>query len=73
MCEYVVLTEDQVFRVNSYHTTELDPELFQIMAEQYQKWMPDHRPIWTQIGVRQLGAPGMRIEIEVSAYDSESS
>ena len=59
----------QVFRVNSYHTTELNPELFQVMTDEFRKWMPNHAPIWTQIGVRQLGAPAMRVEIEVGAYD----
>jgi enamine deaminase RidA (YjgF/YER057c/UK114 family) len=29
--------------------------------------MPDHRPIWTQVGVPALGAPGMRVEVRVTA------
>ena len=63
------LTIRQVFRVNSYHTTDLSVELLGIMTDEFRKWMPDHLPIWTEVGVRQLGAPNMRIEIEVSAYD----
>lgn len=62
----------QVFRVNSYHTT-ITPEVTSIMSELYGKWMPDHKPIWTQIGVSQLGAEGMHVEIEVSAYDPEGA
>jgi enamine deaminase RidA (YjgF/YER057c/UK114 family) len=35
--------------------------------------MPDHAPLWTEIGVTKLGAPGMNVEIEVSAYDPEGA
>ncbi|KAF9776440.1 hypothetical protein IL306_005375 [Fusarium sp. DS 682] len=63
---------EQVFRVNSYHT-EITPEVGQRMAENYKKWMPNHKVIWTQIGVKQLGAPDMKCEIEVSAYDPEGA
>lgn len=31
--------------------------------------MPHHQPIWTEMGVNQLGHPEMRIEIDVEAYD----
>lgn len=62
----------QVFRVNSYHVGLTD-EVTSIMGEMYGKWMPDHKPIWTEIGVSKLGAEGMRVEIEVSAYDPEGS
>lgn len=59
---------EQVFRVNSYHT-DLTQEVTSIMTEQFGKWMPNHKPIWTEIGVKQLGAPNMNVEIEVVAYD----
>lgn len=39
------------------------------MTDNYKKWMPDHMPIWTQIGVKQLGVSNMHVEIEVVAYD----
>ena len=39
------------------------------MTEGFRKWIPNHKPIWTQIGVKQLGAPDMHVEIEVVAYD----
>lgn len=59
----------QVFRVNSYHT-ELTPEVSALMTEHFRKYIgTTHQPIWTEIGVRQLGAPGMNVEIEVVAYD----
>lgn len=39
------------------------------MTEKFKEWMPDHMPIWTQIGVKQLGIPDMHVEIEVVAHD----
>ena len=62
----------QVFRVNSYHVP-LNNEAAEAMARNLKKWMPDHMPIYTQIGVQRLGADDMRVEIEVSAYDPEGS
>lgn len=38
------------------------------MVEGFRKYMPDHQPIWTEIGVKQLGAEDMHVEIEVAAY-----
>jgi enamine deaminase RidA (YjgF/YER057c/UK114 family) len=29
--------------------------------------MPNHAPIWTQVGVAALGLPVMRVEIHVTA------
>lgn len=58
---------DQVFRVNSYHT-DLTDEVSAWMVENFRKWMPNHQPIWTEVGVKQLGAPEMHVEIEVVAY-----
>ena len=37
------------------------------------KWMPNHKAIWTELGVKELGAPKMNIEVEVEAYDKEGS
>ncbi|KAF5676181.1 l-psp endoribonuclease family [Fusarium heterosporum] len=62
----------QVYKVTSLHT-EITPEVGQRMAENYKKWMPDHKVIWTQYGVKQLGAPEMKVEIEVVAYDPEGA
>jgi enamine deaminase RidA (YjgF/YER057c/UK114 family) len=62
----------QVFRVTSYHT-DLTPEVTAIMTANFRKYMPDHQPIWTEIGVQKLGADGMNVEIEVVAYDPEGA
>lgn len=35
--------------------------------------MPDHQPIWDEVGVKQLGLDELRIETEVSAYDEEGA
>lgn len=57
----------QVFRVNSYHVP-LTHEAMELMAAQFEKWMPNHKPIWTCIGSPRLGDEKMRIEIEVVAH-----
>ncbi|MBU7598536.1 hypothetical protein JGS22_013165 [Streptomyces sp. P38-E01] len=38
------------------------------MVEQMRLRLGDRAPIWTQIGVPALGAPGMRVEIRVTAH-----
>lgn len=74
---------DQVFRVNSYHVP-LNAEAIKAMKRNFDKWMPNHKPIWTCVGVTRLGKycrrqdilcadfiigeDDMRVEIEVSAH-----
>ncbi|KAL3426419.1 L-PSP endoribonuclease family protein [Phlyctema vagabunda] len=58
----------QVFRVNSYHVP-INNEALAAMVRNFAKWMPDHQPLWTCVGVTRLGEDDMRVEIEVSAYD----
>ncbi|RYP91862.1 hypothetical protein DL770_002039 [Monosporascus sp. CRB-9-2] len=58
----------QVFRVNSYHVP-LNNEAVEAMKRGLEKWMPNHKPIWTTVGVQRLAEDDMRVEIEVSAYD----
>ncbi|KIW31225.1 uncharacterized protein PV07_02890 [Cladophialophora immunda] len=58
----------QVFRVNSYHVP-LNDEALGAMVRNFAKWMPDHQPIWTCVGVTRLGMDDMRVEIEVVALD----
>ena len=41
------------------------------IVENFRKWMPDHCPVWTEIGVNELGVDTMHFEIEVEAYDEE--
>ncbi|WWC65916.1 uncharacterized protein I303_108538 [Kwoniella dejecticola CBS 10117] len=60
----------QVFKVTSYHLP-LDHSATEAMIRNFAKWMPDHKPLWTEIGVASLGAEGMRVEIEVQAYDKQ--
>ena len=54
----------QVFRVNSYHIP-MDDEALSAMVRNFKKWVPDHEPIWTCVGVVKLGEDAMRVEIEV--------
>lgn len=62
----------QVYRVNSYHVP-LNNEALAAMSRNLKKWMPDHQPLWTCVGVTRLGEEAMRVEIEVSAYDPEGA
>ena len=60
--------------MNSYLTNLEETEaVSEAMSDCFRQWMPDHAPIWTEIGVKQLGAPDMRVEIEVVAYDPEGA
>jgi enamine deaminase RidA (YjgF/YER057c/UK114 family) len=47
----------------------LNNEALLAMKRGFEKWMPDHKPIWTTVGVQRLGEDDMRVEIEVVAYD----
>ncbi|KAH0435686.1 endoribonuclease L-PSP [Colletotrichum camelliae] len=64
----------QVFRIRLYALDEAwTPEGMGRMVENMKKWAPDHAPILTGVGVSKLGQPGMRIEVEVSAYDPQEA
>lgn len=52
--------------VRSFHM-DLDNQ-FELFVRAFRKWMPDHQPTWTCVGVTKLGIPGMLFEIEVEAY-----
>ncbi|WP_252366907.1 Rid family hydrolase [Nocardia salmonicida] len=60
-----------VVAVDSFHLPtaedEIGDEHTRVMVAQFRKRMGDRAPIWTQIGVAALGAPGMRVEIRVTA------
>ncbi|PIG80368.1 L-PSP endoribonuclease family protein [Aspergillus arachidicola] len=58
----------QVYRVNSYHVP-INNEALEAMVRNFRKWMPDHEPLWTCVGVTRLGEDDMRVEIEVVAHD----
>lgn len=61
-----------VVSVNSYHVPAAPDTIGEahnrVMVDQFRKRMGDRAPIWTQIGVPALGAPGMRVEIRVTAF-----
>ena len=56
-----------VVHVNSYHVGGFPPQVNATMAMLFKRYMPDHAPIWTQVGVEALGLPEMRIEVRVTA------
>ncbi|KAE8381922.1 Endoribonuclease L-PSP/chorismate mutase-like protein [Aspergillus bertholletiae] len=60
----------QVYRVNSYHVP-INNEALEAMVRNFKKWMPDHEPLWTCVGVTRLGEDDMRVEIEVVAHDPQ--
>ncbi|CAH0053822.1 unnamed protein product [Clonostachys solani] len=62
----------QVFRVNSYHVL-LSNEALGAMVRNLKKYMPDHQPIWTCVGVARLAEDDMRVEIEVVAHDPQEA
>lgn len=58
---------EHVIHVNSYHVGGFPPEVNEQMVKWYRHYMPNHTPIWTELGVEALGLPAMRIEIRVTA------
>ncbi|KAK9323706.1 Endoribonuclease L-PSP/chorismate mutase-like protein [Lipomyces orientalis] len=63
---------EQVFRVNSYHVP-INNEALEAMVRNFKRYMPNHQPIWTCVGVTRLGEDDMRVEIEVVAHDPQSN
>jgi len=64
----------QVYKVNMYvlEAVMTDDAALQHVIENLKKWVPDHQPLLTAVGVAKLGAGSsgsMRIEIEVVAHD----
>ncbi|GHH96361.1 MULTISPECIES: Rid family hydrolase [Streptomyces] len=60
-----------VIAVDSFHipgaTDSIGEDHNRVMVDQFRRRMGERAPIWTQIGVAALGAPGMRVEIRVTA------
>ena len=56
-----------VYSVKLYHTTDVTEEAVAHFVDNMRKYMPDHRPILSGIGVASL-AFGMKVEIEVRAH-----
>ncbi|TKA71184.1 hypothetical protein B0A55_09509 [Friedmanniomyces simplex] len=61
----------QVFSVKSYHVGAIDEAVIDSMKKNMQKWMAEHRPIWTMVGVTALAIPAMKVEIDVVAIDEQ--
>ncbi|RSH90284.1 hypothetical protein EHS25_001618 [Saitozyma podzolica] len=59
---------EQVYKVRSYHVP-INGEALEAMVRNFKKWMPNHAPLWTCVGVPRLGEDDMRVEIEVEAHD----
>lgn len=62
---------EYVIHVNSYHVglAGHQDEMNETMGTLFKEYMPNHKPIWTNIGVTALGHPRMRIEIRVTAIN----
>jgi enamine deaminase RidA (YjgF/YER057c/UK114 family) len=61
---------EHVVHVNFYHIGGFTPEVNDVMARLFRHYIPNHAPIWTEVGVAALGLPTMRIEIRVTAITS---
>lgn len=56
-----------MYSVRSYHIP-VDEETLAAIVRCLRKWCgPDHKPIFTMIGVASLASKDMRVEIEVEA------
>lgn len=58
---------DHVVHVNTYHVAGFPRIVNDTIVMLYRRYMPNHAPIWTQVGVESLGLPAMRFEIRVTA------
>lgn len=56
-----------VYAVKLYHTTDVTDEAVGHFVDNMRRYMPDHQPILSGIGVAGL-AFGMKVEIEVRAH-----
>lgn len=58
---------EHVVHVNTYHVGGFPTIVNETIVKLYRQYMPNHAPIWTQVGVEALGLPTMRFEIRVTA------
>jgi enamine deaminase RidA (YjgF/YER057c/UK114 family) len=58
---------DHVVAVNTYHVGGFPSVVNDTIVTLYRQYMPNHAPIWTQVGVESLGLSAMRFEIRVTA------
>ncbi|KAL2140163.1 hypothetical protein VTI28DRAFT_4179 [Corynascus sepedonium] len=62
----------QVYKINLYLTV-MNEEAVGALVRNLKKWMPDHQPVMTAVGVAALGLEGMRVEVEVAAHDPQGA
>ncbi|OJJ07814.1 hypothetical protein ASPVEDRAFT_57078 [Aspergillus versicolor CBS 583.65] len=60
---------DQVYRVRIY-VLDTSDEVVELLVQNLRRWMPNHQPVLTCVGVKELALDGMRIEIEAYAQDN---
>jgi enamine deaminase RidA (YjgF/YER057c/UK114 family) len=65
--EIAAATWAHVVHVNTYHVGGFPPIVNETIVKLYRQYMPNHAPIWTQVGIEELGLPTMRFEIRVTA------
>lgn len=61
-----------VYAVKLYHTSDVTEEAVGHFVDNMRKYMPNHQPILSGIGVASL-AFGMKVEIEVRAHSPPAS
>lgn len=59
----------EVYSVTSYHVP-LNQEATSLFPKLFKKYIGDRAPIWTCVGVPELGEKEMHVEIVVTAYKS---
>lgn len=59
-----------VYSVTSYHVG-LDRHVTGLFPALFKKYIGDRSPLWTCVGVKELGEPEMHVEIVVTAYADE--
>ncbi len=64
---------DHVYQVKAYlvQFEDYDGVVAKATTEELKKWCPEHRPLLTLLPVEKLVLEGMRIEVEVEAFDDE--
>ncbi|KAL5333692.1 Endoribonuclease L-PSP/chorismate mutase-like protein [Aspergillus crustosus] len=59
----------QVYAVRIYTTEVKNEQAIGFLVQNLKRWMPDHKPVLTCVGVSDLALDGMRVEIEAYAQD----
>ncbi|PHH93407.1 hypothetical protein CDD83_3720 [Cordyceps sp. RAO-2017] len=62
----------QVFKVQTFHVG-LDEATCQAVVRCLKKYMPDHQPTWTCLGIKNLALEEMLAEVQVVAHDPEGA